>query len=77
MYFQFLKRPIYTIITSPKVSIREKIPQSNESKPIIKTDRESILEALEQCSGNRQKAAALLNMSRTTLWRRMKKYGIQ
>ena len=59
-----------------EVSIREKIPQNSESKPIIKTDRESILEALEQCSGNRQKAAALLNMSRTTLWRRMKKYGI-
>lgn len=38
---------------------------------------QKITDALEQCNGNRKKAAALLGISQTTLWRRMEKYGIQ
>ena len=34
------------------------------------------LAALEQADGVRAKAARLLGMGRTTLWRKMKKYGI-
>jgi len=42
-------------------------------------DREHrrILSALEKAGGHRQKAARLLGMERTTLWRKMKKYGIR
>ncbi len=36
----------------------------------------SIEEALREFSGNRQKAAKSLGMSTTTLWRKMKKYGL-
>lgn len=35
-----------------------------------------ILEALEKTGGHRHKAARELGMERTTLWRKMKKYGI-
>jgi PAS domain S-box-containing protein len=35
-----------------------------------------ILEALEKTGGHRRKAARELGMERTTLWRKMKKYGI-
>jgi len=35
-----------------------------------------ILAALEKCSGHRCNAARELGMERTTLWRKMKKYGI-
>jgi transcriptional regulator with PAS, ATPase and Fis domain len=39
-------------------------------------ERELILEVLEQHRWHRQKAAQDLGMDRTTLWRKMKKYGI-
>ena len=35
-----------------------------------------ILEVLEEAGGNRTKAARMLGMSRTTLWKRLKAYGI-
>lgn len=36
-------------------------------------ERERLLAALEQCGGNREQAAALLGISRTTLWRRLRR----
>ncbi|WP_319521390.1 sigma 54-interacting transcriptional regulator [uncultured Desulfosarcina sp.] len=47
--------------------------------PEQRLDREHrrILSALEKAGGHRQKAARLLGMERTTLWRKMKKYGIR
>lgn len=40
------------------------------------TERERIAEALKKCGGNQQKAADLLGMDRTTLWRKRKKYQL-
>ncbi|MEJ2540713.1 MAG: sigma-54 dependent transcriptional regulator [Gemmatimonadota bacterium] len=40
------------------------------------TERDRILDALEQADGVRIRAAELLGMGRTTLWRKMKEYGI-
>ena len=37
---------------------------------------EELMELLNRFHGNREKAAAELGISKTTLWRRMKKYGI-
>lgn len=47
--------------------------------PVVVSDREAamILQALEKHRGNRAAAALELGMSKTTLWRRMKKYGVQ
>lgn len=39
-------------------------------------DVQSIRDALERCGGNREQAAQLLGISRSTLWRLIKKYGI-
>ncbi|MGB8991176.1 MAG: helix-turn-helix domain-containing protein [Desulfobaccales bacterium] len=36
----------------------------------------ALLHALRQVGGNQSQAAALLGVSRVTVWRRMKKYGI-
>lgn len=44
----------------------------NTSMP---TEQRMLLEALENCRWNRSKAAKQLNISRTTLWRLMKKYN--
>lgn len=40
------------------------------------SEQEQICKALEQCGGNRTKAARLLNMDRSTLWRKMQKYQL-
>jgi transcriptional regulator with PAS, ATPase and Fis domain len=39
--------------------------------------RDKVIEALAEAGGNRSKAANILGISRTTLWKRIKKYGIQ
>ncbi len=39
-------------------------------------ERQHIIEILERCGGQVGRAAKLLNISRTTLWDRMQKYGI-
>lgn len=39
-------------------------------------ERACLLTALEQCGGNREQAAALLGISRTTLWRRLRQLGL-
>lgn len=40
-------------------------------------EKEEIEQALAQCKDNRQKTAELLGISTATLWRKMKKYGIE
>ena len=39
-------------------------------------ERAAIVAALEEAGGSRSRAAELLGMSRTTLWRRMKDFGL-
>ncbi len=39
-------------------------------------EREAILAALDEADGSRARAAELLGMSRTTLWRRMREFGL-
>jgi transcriptional regulator of acetoin/glycerol metabolism len=39
-------------------------------------ERSAILAALEQAGGNRARVSEMLGMGRTTLWRKMKQYGI-
>jgi len=43
-------------------------------KPVM--DRTTIQRALERCDGRRQEAADLLGISRTSMWRHMKKQGL-
>jgi transcriptional regulator of acetoin/glycerol metabolism len=39
-------------------------------------ERDAIITALDQANGIRSKAAELLGMGRTTLWRKMKQYDL-
>ena len=39
-------------------------------------DREQLIEVLRQAGGNQSKAARMLGVSRVTVWKRMKKFGI-
>jgi transcriptional regulator of acetoin/glycerol metabolism len=40
-------------------------------------EREAIVAALEEAGGIRTQAAQILGMGRTTLWRKLKEYGIE
>ena len=42
-----------------------------------KTERDAIREALRKTGGKKGKAASLLGMSRSTLWRKMREYNIE
>lgn len=46
------------------------------SSPLKQAEAKAILEALRKHDGNRRKAANHLGINKTTLWRKMKKYGI-
>ncbi len=53
------------------------IDESRYQRPSDNADeRASILAALEQAGGVRSRAARLLGMSRTTLWRKLRQYGL-
>jgi transcriptional regulator of acetoin/glycerol metabolism len=40
-------------------------------------EREAIVDALRECGGNRVQAAAALGMSRSTLYRRLRSFGLE
>ncbi len=60
---------ITTVIQQGGESLTEAGPQS--------LDRESLLKALESSGWNRSRAARRLGVNRTTIWRKMKEYGIE
>ncbi|MEL6546891.1 MAG: helix-turn-helix domain-containing protein, partial [Myxococcota bacterium] len=39
-------------------------------------ERKRLVQALEQTSGKKAQAAVLLDMSRSTLWRKLKEHGL-
>ena len=41
------------------------------------SERDAIVQALEEAEGNRTRAAAALGMGRTTLWQKLKAYGLE
>jgi DNA-binding NtrC family response regulator len=45
--------------------------------PDPEDERQAILKALEEADGNRTRAAAILGMGRTTLWQKLKAYGLE
>lgn len=48
----------------------------NSDTPLLKAEAGAILDALDKYDGNRVNTAAHLGINKTTLWRKMKKYGI-
>jgi PAS domain S-box-containing protein len=65
--------PFFKTLTDQK-KVNPTASQNNGSDSI---DFEKLKKALEETRWNNNKTAGLLNISRTTLWRMMKKYGLQ
>ena len=54
-------------------------PASSDSRrilPLAEVERKAILETLHQLNGNKQMAAQVLGIGKTTLYRKLKEYGI-
>ena len=61
---------------SMEENLETEIGSTSGGLPFLGKEAAEIKEALEQCGGNREKTAAKLGISKPTLWRKMKKYGI-
>ena len=63
-------------VTDDAVSGTPDTAGSEESLDWAGIERKMIVDALVKASGRRSKAAQLLGWGRSTLWRKMKQYGI-
>lgn len=52
------------------------LPPKNQTLPFDQAEKETIIAALQKHDGNRSKTAEYLGINKSTLWRKMKKYGI-
>jgi Transcriptional regulator containing PAS, AAA-type ATPase, and DNA-binding domains len=66
----------YKADLSDRQSVVGKDELELEKGSIIAAERSSICSALEKSAGNREKAAQILGISKSTLWRKMKSYGL-
>jgi len=73
------RRDLPPHILGEQMSSTDPVPTTAPSAPRPLQDAEAaaIRQALGQCEGNRTRAAERLGISRNTLWRKMKKYGIE
>ena len=62
-------------INSPHTGMGESREKLTEDSPFF-SQRDQLIQALQQTGGNQTKAAQLLDINRVTVWNRMKKYGI-
>ena len=60
----------------PEVTQKSRRRPGDDTLDLQEQERTSIERALERFDGNRRKAAAALNISTVTLWRRMKQFGL-
>ncbi|MFN8066912.1 MAG: sigma 54-interacting transcriptional regulator [Vicinamibacterales bacterium] len=61
----------------PEVLARKRSPGTGGPLSLRTQERDLIRRALERHDGNRKRAAAALNISTVTLWRKMREYGIE
>ena len=53
------------------------LPTSDQTRTLAEQERQAILDALELTQGKLAEAARRLGISRTTLWRRLRAYGLR
>lgn len=72
----------FCIMFQPGMNMEElaaqvmELPAAPAPEPAAREERQRLLEALRDCGWNREQAALLLGISRTTLWRKLKEHHI-
>jgi PAS domain S-box-containing protein len=66
---------VHDIPPELRQSVTSSLPL-HPAKPLEDLERLAIIEALDRHQGNRVEAARALHLHRTSLWRKMKKYGL-
>jgi two-component system response regulator HydG len=56
--------------------MRRTIPLGSNIVPLAEVERQTILNALERLNGNKLMTARALGIGKTTLYRKLKEYGI-
>ncbi len=64
------------VISPPPAAPGKAVPRESAARPLRETQKEAIVTALAATGGERGKTARLLEISRTTLYRRMREYGL-
>ena len=64
------------IPTSEEETIEEYTTKEHHRVPILESKKNELVNILNDCNGNRKKAAEVLGVSERTLYRRMKQPGI-
>ncbi len=70
----------------PKITLKDFVPELRGEEPVIKAsalpaniqelEKQQIMSALQETHGKKADAAKLLDMSRSTLWRKIREYGL-
>ena len=68
--------PAFAFDLPPEITERSRRRSGDDTLDLQEQERSSIVRALERFGGNRRRAAAALNISTVTLWRKMKQYGL-
>lgn len=71
-----------TLIDFAELNIAQAKPVDISEAPLLplkddELEKQSIIRALQSCGGIKTKAAQMLNVDSSTLYRKMKKYGIK
>lgn len=75
----FVKRYLGVYEDAQMTRRSEEISESKETDEMLKAlphSKEKMIEALKECKNNRSKAAERLGISRSTMYRKMKEYGL-
>ena len=71
-----LSRSDYIDVNHLPTEIIETDEKDRRIPPLDEIEKNTIIKAISQFNGNKQKAAEALGIDRTTLWRKLKKYNI-
>ncbi|MFH1152422.1 MAG: sigma 54-interacting transcriptional regulator [Pseudomonadota bacterium] len=77
--FVFVKGPMILYENLPQMEVFTKAPKSSAEimlKTEKKLNKQAVVKALRETNGQKNKAAQLLGISRTSLWRKMKAYDL-
>lgn len=72
-----LDRVAALLVKPPQIAADRRPPVRSVAAPLADIEREAIVETLEGCGGNLSEASRRLGIGRTTLYRKLRKFGLR